>query len=110
MISVELLLDAENCLKRISAVGHASGEKRGSNVVCGAATILMRSAARVIAAENALDIGGSADREGIIDIQIRRIADDKREWLRGVSDVLREGLRSLAADHPGEVRVTVENE
>lgn len=94
----------------MSAEGHASGAKRGSNVVCGAATVLMRSAARVIVAENALDVGGSADQEGKIEIKIRRIADDKREWLRGVSCVLREGLQSLAAEHPREVRVTVVRE
>ena len=106
MIKVTLQLDGGGCLRRLQSEGHAVGQK-GSNIVCAAATALMRSAARVLADHDSIVVSGHVPLEGVLEIEVDRYAPQDRAYLLGVTEVLVRGLQDLALEEPTEVSINL---
>ncbi|MFW6313648.1 MAG: ribosomal-processing cysteine protease Prp [Spirochaetota bacterium] len=109
MITVRAVLDDEGCLRRLSVLGHASaaGGSPGTNVVCAAATAIVRAVAEAIAARSTIAATGAAARPGELLVEIGQREPGDAEWLRGVADVLKTGIGRLAAELPGEVEFVI---
>ena len=88
--------------------GHVSlaAGPRGGNVICAAVTGLVRSCLEVVASAPGIVADGSAGREGKLRVTVGSVDDERRDWLRGVTDVLVSGVRRMATDAPGEVELT----
>jgi uncharacterized protein YsxB (DUF464 family) len=103
LVKVTLELDPDGCLAGFTAVGHAGGNP-GANVTCAAVTVLLRTAARTLAAAGVAG-GGGADVPGAMRLRVGEVAAERRAWLRGVTDSLRRGLADAAAEAAREIEV-----
>ena len=106
MLHVRLELSKEGLLKRFDAQGHA-GDDLGKNVVCAAATVLLRTAGRECLARGIV-AGGNAARPGEMAMVLRDTGDDRGGWLRGVTDFLLRGMSDLQKEFPEKVALRVE--
>lgn len=102
-MKVTLELDAHGCLAGFTADGHTGGA-RGANVTCAAVSVLLRTAARTVAAAG-LAADGGADGPGAMRLRVGPVAAERRDWLRGVTDTLRRGLADTAAEAAGEIEL-----
>ncbi len=105
MVHVRVTRSSDGCLSTLVMTGHvgAAGGPRGANLTCAAVTGLVRSCAEAIAAADGIVADGSAEREGEFHVTVRAVEGGRRDWLRGVTDVLVCGVRRMATDAPGEV-------
>ena len=90
--------------------GHVSSANgpRGANLVCAAVTGLVRSCTDALAAADGVAVEGSAEREGSLHVTVRSVDDEKRDWLKGVTDVLICGVLRMAEESPGEVDASID--
>lgn len=107
MVHVRVSVSASGALSELRMTGHVSPAQgaRGSNTVCAAVTGLVRSCAEAIAAHSAIEANGSAEAEGEFRLSVAGVAPGHDDWLRGVTDVLLNGLRRMSADTPAEVEL-----
>jgi len=107
VVHVRVTRSADGCLSALVMTGHVSAAAgpRGANLICAAVTGLVRSCAETIVAANGIVAGGDAGREGELHVAVRSVESGRREWLRGVTDVLVSGVRRMAADAPDEVEL-----
>ena len=106
MIRIKLQLEPDGCLRRLQSDGHASGETQ-PNIVCAAATMVMRSVARVLVAQSDIVVNGTVPSEGTLTIGVQSCPGNRREWLSGVTQVLVSGLVDLADEFPQQVRLDI---
>ena len=104
MISVTLQLDGDGCLRRLQSAGHAVGS-RDANLVCAAATALMRTTSRVLGDHGSIVISGRAPAEGALEIYVEQYGAHDCAYLLGVTDVLVRGLEDLSRDEPAQVQI-----
>ena len=103
---IDVVLGPEGNLKSFRSRGHAGESKGGGNVACAAVTILLRTAARLLAGTPGMAADGDAGHPGEMDVRITPRAAGG-EWLKGVTDFLLRGLSDLAREYPGEIDVRV---
>ncbi len=89
--------------EEITAHGHAADRNTGANIPCAAVSALLRTAARLLELEEGVSIDGTAEKPGEFRLQLTSINDDKLEWLRGVTDYLIIGLKTIEQDFPDEI-------
>ena len=109
MLEILIRLDAERVLREIRASGHAGDAAKGTNIVCSAATSLIRSAYRTVISEKDIRCSLKADEPGQIDFFILFYEEQKSEWLRGITDYLLTGLTDLDNEYPEffEINITI---
>ncbi len=107
MVHVRVTRSSDGCLSVLVMTGHvsAAGGPHGANLTCAAVTGLVRSCAETIATADGVVADGTAEREGELHVTVRAVDGGRREWLRGVTDVLVSGVRRMAADAPAEVEL-----
>ena len=107
MLNILIETDTESVLKKIRVSGHAGDAAKGRNIVCAAATSLIRSAYRTVnrhsEAETELDISAS----GMLDFEISKYDLGKKDWLKGVTDSLLTGLVDLDAEYPDHLEIKI---
>ncbi len=105
---MEIARAANGSLKRLTAKGHAVAGPLGGNIVCAAASVLIRSSARVLETEPGIQLSGGADARGEFLVEVESVAPDRVDWVCGVTDFLLRGLADLAADYPREVQIRID--
>ncbi|MFP4114756.1 MAG: ribosomal-processing cysteine protease Prp [Spirochaetota bacterium] len=110
MIRVRVVLDGEGCLSLLDVTGHASLDPAGSgvSVVCAAVTGIVRACAHAIAGRESIGATGSAHGPGELSLSVDRRLPGDSEWMRGVTDVMLEGVGRIATDAPNEVALQIE--
>jgi uncharacterized protein YsxB (DUF464 family) len=105
VVRIRVTRSADGCLAELIMEGHvsAAGGTHGANIVCAAVTGLIRSCADAIVAAGGIEAAGTAESEGAFRLAIRSASTERREWLRGVTDVLIAGVRRMADETPDEV-------
>lgn len=109
-------LDFEGALRSLDSRGHAGTGRNsgpGSNIVCAAATVLVRTAARLLAEDPSNRVRGDASEPGVLRCEIDPVislSPEKKLWLRGVADFLVSGLRDLEKEYPAEVVLKIVKE
>lgn len=111
MLKILVDLDTEKVLRQIRASGHAGDAAKGTNIVCAAATSLMRSACRTVISDPKIKTDFRAAESGNLEFSILSYDSYKIEWLRGITDYLLTGLIDLDNEYPGyfEINITVKN-
>ncbi len=108
MINIRINLDSNGCVKVIEARGHSSEGIKGQNVLCGAVTVLLKSAAKVIYSDNTIKSSGTAEEPGNLYFKIVDLPVERRSWVKGITDILIAGLFDLEGQFKNEINVILE--
>lgn len=109
MITATLAFDGSGCLRRVRLSGHAGFALRGTDVVCAAASVLVRTFARTVEGRGDIDHHGSAPTLGEFCLELGQWNRDENAWLAGVADGLTTGLADLASESPGFMQLLIEH-
>lgn len=107
MIDIRVRLDSLGCLREFQASGHAGAARAGEDIVCAAATVLLRTCAQL--ASSAL--GGAADARapepGRMRLLLGSVPPERVEWLHGITDFLLAGITGLQKEYPDRLTVKI---
>jgi len=95
-------------LAGFTASGHAGAGRKGEDIVCAAATALLRTAAKVLAGEPGLTVDGQSPEPGVMRLVLKPPPEEKRDWVRGVTATLLRGLTDLAEEFPGRLKLKID--
>jgi uncharacterized protein YsxB (DUF464 family) len=108
MIRVAVRLDANDVVTRLQASGHAGGT-RGNDIVCAAASTLLRTFARTLENHSRVAITGGAKQRGEMSVRIGSYDAEDRSWLAGITGFLIQGLTDLSSDFPDRCEIVIES-
>lgn len=103
MISV-LLVNGRSLL-RCEAEGHALFDKKGQDIVCAAATILLRTAAQTLSQRPGISFASEEPVFGRLAFEARADKDSAKTELKFAADFLQKGFESLAKEFPQNVQL-----
>jgi uncharacterized protein YsxB (DUF464 family) len=103
LIETKLVLDEAGLLKVCTMKGH------GSDVVCAAVSVLIRTALRVLADKPGIIIRGAAPERGALWMEAD-YTPEGRDFLSAAGFFLTEGLKSVAEDYPGHCKMNIYTE
>ena len=106
MIRVTVVTDGSGVLEEVTATGHSFAFAQGENIVCAAATILLRSAARLLDSDKNIRVSGGIGLRGQYEFKVKVLEDGKNEYARAVGDYLKQGIADLQREFPGECALT----
>ncbi|MDR1098870.1 MAG: ribosomal-processing cysteine protease Prp [Treponema sp.] len=109
MIEIKLALDEAGLLRSCSVQGHAGAGKRGTDVVCAAVSVLIRTALRVLADKPGLTVRGEAPARGSLWMEAA-YTPEGRDFLSTTGLFLTQGLKSIAEDYPGFCKMNIYTE
>lgn len=98
------------CLKSFDARGHSYQAKKGYDIVCASVTTLLRTAAKILHADESLKTEGDATSPGSMSFSLREISETKICWVRGITDFLLGGLLDLQQNNPDHLRIDIKEE
>lgn len=78
------------------------------SVPCAAVSGLVGAAGRTLINAPGCRIDGSAPEPGFLELTVVRVRPGRGRWLRGVTDLLVQGLRDVATEFPGVVQLIIE--
>lgn len=107
MIHLSIVLRPDGCLEAFRASGHSSRGGRGNDVVCASATVLLRTAGRLLEAEPGLRARGDAPEPGKMRLRLGRAPEAQRGRVRGITDFLVRGLLDLRSEYPDIVSLEI---
>jgi uncharacterized protein YsxB (DUF464 family) len=107
MIQAVMVLDRGGLLKSCRVSGHGGAGRRGSDVVCAAVSVLIRTAVQVLSGREGISLRGAVPGRGDFWIETDSAAG-AREFLAGAGAFLAEGLLSVAREFPDHCRVIIE--
>ena len=105
LIEIEAVLEADGTLRACRASGHAGAGKAGTDIVCAAVSVLMRTALSVLSGRKGITVRGGAPEKGQVWLETDYSADGK-EFLFAAGVYLIEGLKSVAQEYPGNCKIT----
>jgi hypothetical protein len=92
------------------AEGHALFDKKGQDIVCAAATILLRTAAQTLEKRPGISFSGEAPEKGRLAFEAKADQDSAAAELKFAADFLRKGFESLAKEFPQNVHLECKTE
>ena len=108
LIEIEAVLEGDGTLRACRASGHAKAGKAGSDIVCAAVSVLMRTALSVLSGKNGITVRGGAPEKGQMWLEVEYNADGKN-FLYAAGLFLIEGLWSVAQEYPKNCKITIKN-
>lgn len=112
MTKVLLQCDKDGRLVSCSANGHAGYAKSGSDIVCSAVTILMRTTLQVLSESDLLELKVNAEKPGSLSFSAKIKSAEKSSELESKllysGQFLESGFNSLAEEFPEYVKITKE--
>ena len=106
MIEIEAVLDGDGALRSCEAQGHAGAGPTGTDIVCAAVSVLMRTAVRALSGREGITIRCEAPEPGFLNLEADYTAEG-RELLFAAGVFLTEGLASVAEEYPQCCRLTI---
>jgi len=108
LIVIEAVLDKSGVLRACKASGHAGAGKTGSDIVCAAVSVLLRTAINTLSGKEGIIINSGAPEKGQFWLEIDYKAEGK-DFLYAVGEYLINGLSSVAQEYPKNCKLTVKN-
>ena len=106
MIDIEAVLDENGILRSCKASGHAGAGKTGSDIVCAAVSVLMRTAVRALSNRKGITVRYEAPEPGLLFLEADYKAEG-RDFLFAAGVFLLEGLMSVDEEYPDNCRLTI---
>jgi len=107
VIEIEAVLDKDGVLKSCKACGHAKAGKTGTDIVCAAVSVLLRTAFSVLSNRKGIQVQGGAPEKGQLWLEAEYSAEGK-DFLFACGEFLIDGLRSVAHEYPKNCKLTIE--
>ena len=109
MIEIEAIVDQAGILRACKAAGHAGAGKAGTDIVCAAVSVLMRTALGTLSNRKGITIRGDAPHPGLLWLEADYTAEGK-DFLSAAGVFLTDGLRSVAEEFPDYCKFIVRTE
>jgi uncharacterized protein YsxB (DUF464 family) len=109
LIEIEAVVDQSGILRACKASGHAGAGKAGTDIVCAAVSVLMRTAVRVLYGREGINVRYEAPERGLLFLEADYTAEG-RDFLSAAGIFLTEGLRSVAEEFPDYCRLIITTE
>ena len=106
MVKIDAVLDKNGILRSCSASGHCGAGKTGTDIVCAAVTVLLRTALSVLSDRKGVNIKGSAPKPGELWLETDYEAEG-REFLFAAGAFLIDGLKSIAQEYPENCELNI---
>ena len=90
---------------RCEAQGHALFDKKGRDIVCAAATVLIRTAAQTLGQRPGIAFEGAAPDRGELFFEARANQSKAEAELEFAADFLQKGFESLAKEFPQNIKL-----
>jgi uncharacterized protein YsxB (DUF464 family) len=105
MITVSVALSSEGVIEELLAEGHAGFGIRGTDIVCSAFTVLLRTFARTIEASPGVAWSVLADEADRFHLVVKGVNPDAAAQYRGWCEFMLRGFEDLAGDEPRRIRI-----
>jgi len=106
VIEIEAVLDSEGILRACKAAGHAGAGKTGTDIVCAAVSVLLRTALDVLSDREGIVLKGGAPEKGRLWLETEYNANGK-DFLFAAGEFLIRGLLSVAEEFPDKCKLTI---
>ncbi len=108
MTSVLIERSKTGVLLGCTAKGHAGYAERGSDIVCSAVTVLIRTTLQVLSELPALNLETDTSKRGFIGFKVLKGFPSKiEEKLKYAGDFLQVGLESVAKEFPDNLKLVI---
>ena len=105
MIEIEAVLEEDGTLRACKASGHAGVGKAGTDIVCAAVSVLMRTALTVLSGRKGITVRYGAPEKGQLWLEVDYEAEGK-DFLFAAGVFLIEGLRSVVQEYPKNCKMS----
>ena len=106
MINIDIVLDKTNNLYSCKAKGHAGAGKTGTDIVCAAVAVLMRTAIIVLSDRHGIKIQSDAPEPGHVWLKTEYTSQGS-DFLFAVKEFLITGLSSVAEEFPDKCELVI---
>jgi len=106
MIEIEAVLDENGVLRACKAAGHAGAGPTGTDIVCAAVSVLLRTAVRALSGREGITLRWEAPEPGLLSMEADYTAEGK-DFLKAVGEYLINGLSSVAQEYPKNCSITI---
>jgi len=107
-VTVQIVLDSQSVLHAINITGHAGNEKRGSNVACGAVTLLAKTAYETIRDVRGITLQGDAPEPGKLWFEVGMYRTEYTEKLQSITEFLIKGFTVVQREYPEAVQMVIQ--
>ena len=108
MTSVLIERSKTGVLLGCTAKGHAGYAERGSDIVCSAVTVLIRTTLQVLSELTALNLETDTSKRGSIGFKVLKgFPSGIEEKLKYAGDFLQVGLESVAKEFPDNLKLVI---
>ena len=90
---------------RLNAEGHSGYGPKGTDIVCSALTVLLRTVMEVLENTEGLDLETEFPSPGILAFQVKGFQVGNLEKLRFSAEILSRGLKDLQEEFPENVQL-----
>jgi len=104
LIKIEVVLDKDGILKSCKATGHAGAGKKGSDIVCAAVSVLLRTTLITLSNREGINIKSEAPKPGELKLETSALQEGK-SFLYAISVFLLEGLKSIEQEFPKNIEL-----
>ena len=109
MITATAVVDTDLCLVELGVNGHAEYSKSGTDIVCSAVSVLTRTAGRTLLSRLKEKCDFVSNGKGSFELKVLEIPNGRREWMKGITEYLLNGLSDLEKDYPALVKLEITN-
>jgi len=106
LINIEAVLEDGGILRVCKASGHSGAGKAGTDIVCAAVSVLMRTALKTLSERKGITVRGGAPEKGQLWLEADYNAEGK-DFLFAVGTFLIEGLRSVEREFPKNCKLNI---
>ncbi|MDR1866943.1 MAG: ribosomal-processing cysteine protease Prp [Treponema sp.] len=106
MIIADFIFDTNDVIQRCTVHGHAAFNQKGSDVVCAAVSILIRTAVSLFTNHKGITVENEAPGRGIAWFQVKSVNTEK-EFVKTVGIFLFEGVCSVVQEYPERCTVRI---
>ena len=110
MTEVTLVRDKTGRFKAFNASGHAGFAEKGSDIVCSAVTVLLRTAIQLLSETDGVVINADVAAAGALSMEVTYAEPEMEQRLICIADFLELGIGSLEAEYPQNIALRKENE
>ena len=105
MTSITLSYGKNGVIKKCQANGHANFSKKGTDIVCAAVTVLIRTAMQVLSHNENVSLIFDAPERGNLSFSVEAKAEnpETEAQLKCIGDFLRTGILALTKEFPKNV-------
>ena len=106
MINIEAIVESDGTLRACKASGHAGAGKAGTDIVCAAVSVLMRTALTALSARKGNTVRGGAPEKGHLWLEVDYDTEGK-DFLFPAGVFLLEGLKSVEREFPDNCKLSI---